>query len=203
MITSDKEARARERERDAQVGLPARRAAAELLSAVLQKKQALDDILGRSLDKGRDVQPDGARPRADPRHRGDEPQAERPARPRARRVSRAWAARAIRHALSDPAVGRGAARLSQDAAACGDRPCRHARPIRSQGEALRQAGQCRAAQGGERGRGHRGEPRCGAGQHAGLAVVALGRLLGRDARTCDRRRASRRAAARSHREERA
>ena len=52
MITSDKEARARERERDAQVGLPARRAAAELLSAVLQKKQALDDILGRSLEKG-------------------------------------------------------------------------------------------------------------------------------------------------------
>ena len=52
MTTSDKEARARERERDAQVGLPARRAAAELLSAVLQKKQALDDILGRSLEKG-------------------------------------------------------------------------------------------------------------------------------------------------------
>ncbi len=52
MITSDKEAHARERERDAQVGLPARRAAAELLSAVLQKKQALDDILGRSLEKG-------------------------------------------------------------------------------------------------------------------------------------------------------
>ena len=45
--------------------------------------------------------------------------------------------------------------------------------------------------------------RCGAGQHAGLAVVALGHLLGRDARTCDRRRASHRAAARSHREERA
>ena len=52
MITSDKEARARARERDAQVGLPARRAAAELLSAVLQNKQPLDDILGRSLDKG-------------------------------------------------------------------------------------------------------------------------------------------------------
>jgi 16S rRNA (cytosine967-C5)-methyltransferase len=52
MITSDKEARARARERDAQVGLPARRAAVELLSAVLQNKQPLDDILGRSLDKG-------------------------------------------------------------------------------------------------------------------------------------------------------
>jgi 16S rRNA (cytosine967-C5)-methyltransferase len=38
--------------RDAQVGLPARRAAAEVLSAVLQKKQPLDDILGRSLDRG-------------------------------------------------------------------------------------------------------------------------------------------------------
>ena len=52
MITSDKEARTRARERDAQVGLPARRAAVELLSAVLQNKQPLDDILGRSLDKG-------------------------------------------------------------------------------------------------------------------------------------------------------
>jgi 16S rRNA (cytosine967-C5)-methyltransferase len=52
MIASGKEARTRERERDAQVGLPARRAAVELLSAVLQKKQALDDILGRSLEKG-------------------------------------------------------------------------------------------------------------------------------------------------------
>jgi 16S rRNA (cytosine967-C5)-methyltransferase len=52
MIASDKEARAQERERDAQVGLPARRAAVELLSAVLQKKQPLDDILGRSLEKG-------------------------------------------------------------------------------------------------------------------------------------------------------
>jgi 16S rRNA (cytosine967-C5)-methyltransferase len=52
MIASDKETRARERERDAQVGLPARRAAAELLSAVLQKRQALDDLLGRSLEKG-------------------------------------------------------------------------------------------------------------------------------------------------------
>jgi 16S rRNA (cytosine967-C5)-methyltransferase len=32
--------------------LPARRAAVEVLAAVLQKKQPLDDILGRSLDKG-------------------------------------------------------------------------------------------------------------------------------------------------------
>src|SRR4029079_14435262 len=52
MITSDKEARTRARERDAQVGLPARRAAVELLSAVLQNKRPLDDSLGRSLDKG-------------------------------------------------------------------------------------------------------------------------------------------------------
>jgi 16S rRNA (cytosine967-C5)-methyltransferase len=52
MTSSSKEARARERARDAQVGLPARRAAVELLSAVLQKRQALDDILGRSLEKG-------------------------------------------------------------------------------------------------------------------------------------------------------
>jgi 16S rRNA (cytosine967-C5)-methyltransferase len=52
MMASEKEARARARARDAQVGLPARRAAVELLAAVLQKKQPLDDILGRSLDKG-------------------------------------------------------------------------------------------------------------------------------------------------------
>jgi 16S rRNA (cytosine967-C5)-methyltransferase len=52
MTTSDKEARARARAREAQVGLPARRAAVEILSAVLQKKQALDDILGRSLETG-------------------------------------------------------------------------------------------------------------------------------------------------------
>jgi 16S rRNA (cytosine967-C5)-methyltransferase len=52
MTTSSKEPRARASARDAQVGLPARRAAAALLAAVLQKKQPLDDILGRSLDKG-------------------------------------------------------------------------------------------------------------------------------------------------------
>jgi 16S rRNA (cytosine967-C5)-methyltransferase len=52
MIISDEEARTRARARDAQVGLPARRAAVELLVAVLQKKQPLDDILGRSLDRG-------------------------------------------------------------------------------------------------------------------------------------------------------
>lgn len=52
MITSDDETRARAHTRDAQVGLPARRAAVELLAAVLQKRQPLDDILGRSLDRG-------------------------------------------------------------------------------------------------------------------------------------------------------
>ena len=52
MITQDKEARDRAHMRDLQVGLPARRAAVELLVAVLQKKQALDDLLGRSLEKG-------------------------------------------------------------------------------------------------------------------------------------------------------
>ena len=52
MIATDKEARDRAHMRDLQVGLPARRAAVELLVAVLQKKQALDDILGRSLEKG-------------------------------------------------------------------------------------------------------------------------------------------------------
>jgi 16S rRNA (cytosine967-C5)-methyltransferase len=52
MTPSPSEARARERARDAQAGLPARRAAVELLAAVLQKKQPLDDILGRSLERG-------------------------------------------------------------------------------------------------------------------------------------------------------
>ena len=52
MTTPDKEARDRAHAREFQVGLPARRAAVELLDAVLQKKQALDDILGRSLEKG-------------------------------------------------------------------------------------------------------------------------------------------------------
>src|SRR5262245_44947958 len=52
MAASDKEMRTRDWQREAQVGLPARRAAVELLSAVLQKKQALDDLLGRSLEKG-------------------------------------------------------------------------------------------------------------------------------------------------------
>jgi 16S rRNA (cytosine967-C5)-methyltransferase len=52
MTRSGSEARVEARARDAQVGLPARRAAAELLAAVLQKKQPLDDILGRSLERG-------------------------------------------------------------------------------------------------------------------------------------------------------
>jgi 16S rRNA (cytosine967-C5)-methyltransferase len=37
---------------DHQVGLPARRAAVVLLDAVFQKKQSLDEVLGRSRDKG-------------------------------------------------------------------------------------------------------------------------------------------------------
>ena len=52
MKLSGKEARDRAHARDMQVGLPARRAAVELLAAVLQKKQALDDVLGRSLERG-------------------------------------------------------------------------------------------------------------------------------------------------------
>src|SRR5262249_49114855 len=47
-----KKARDRAHARDMQVGLPARRAAVELLAAVLEKKQALDDVLGRSLERG-------------------------------------------------------------------------------------------------------------------------------------------------------
>src|SRR5262245_4898079 len=52
MKPSGKEARDRAHARDMQVGLPARRAAVELLAAVLQKRQALDDVLARSLEKG-------------------------------------------------------------------------------------------------------------------------------------------------------
>ena len=52
MTPAAKIARAKAPVRDTQVGLPARRAAAELLSAVLQKKQSLDDVLGRSIDRG-------------------------------------------------------------------------------------------------------------------------------------------------------
>jgi len=52
MTMSGKVARAKARTHDAQVGLPARRAAVEVLAAMLQKKQPLGDILGRSLDQG-------------------------------------------------------------------------------------------------------------------------------------------------------
>ncbi|HEX2379371.1 MAG TPA: RsmB/NOP family class I SAM-dependent RNA methyltransferase [Methyloceanibacter sp.] len=52
MEPSRKETRDRAHARDMQVGLPARRAAVELLAAVLQRKQALDDVLGRSLERG-------------------------------------------------------------------------------------------------------------------------------------------------------
>jgi 16S rRNA (cytosine967-C5)-methyltransferase len=52
MMTSPDKARGRDAAREAQVGLPARRAAAEILAAVLVKGQALDDVLGRSLETG-------------------------------------------------------------------------------------------------------------------------------------------------------
>ena len=52
MKPSRKETRDRAHARDMQVGLPARRAAVELLAAVLQRTQVLDDILGRSLERG-------------------------------------------------------------------------------------------------------------------------------------------------------
>ena len=112
MITSDKEARTRARERDAQVGLPARRAAVELLSAVLQNKQPLDDILGRSLDKGamfnltaRDRALTRAIVATSLRRKGQ-----------LDLVLGAFLERGLPERsgtlLSDPAVGRGAARLS-------------------------------------------------------------------------------------------
>ncbi len=48
----EQERPANEAAREAQVGLPARRAAVELLSAVIDRKQPLDDILGRSMATG-------------------------------------------------------------------------------------------------------------------------------------------------------
>ena len=52
MKPSRKATRDRAHARDMQVGLPARRAAVQLLAAVLQRKQVLDDVLGRSLERG-------------------------------------------------------------------------------------------------------------------------------------------------------
>ena len=54
----------------------------------------------------------------------------------------------------------------------------------------------------KRRRGDRGWPRCGAGQHARLALVALGAPIGARRARSDRRRPPRRAAARPHRQER-
>jgi 16S rRNA (cytosine967-C5)-methyltransferase len=51
-MSFDEETRDSPAAREAQVGLPARRAAVELLSAVIHKKQPLDDILSRSLATG-------------------------------------------------------------------------------------------------------------------------------------------------------
>ena len=51
-MTFDEETRDTPAAREAQAGLPARRAAVELLSAVIDKKQPLDDILSRSLATG-------------------------------------------------------------------------------------------------------------------------------------------------------
>jgi len=52
MTTSNTRTNKLSRTRDHQVGLPARRAAAKLLDAVLQKKQPLDEVLGRAGDGG-------------------------------------------------------------------------------------------------------------------------------------------------------
>ena len=51
-MTFDEEAHDSPAARAAQAGLPARRAAVELLTAVLDKKQPLDDVLGRALAAG-------------------------------------------------------------------------------------------------------------------------------------------------------
>jgi 16S rRNA (cytosine967-C5)-methyltransferase len=52
MTSSAKQPGAKKSARTAQAGLPARRAAVELLVAVLEKKQSLDEVLGRSLASG-------------------------------------------------------------------------------------------------------------------------------------------------------
>jgi 16S rRNA (cytosine967-C5)-methyltransferase len=52
MMISHAKAAGRDAAREAQAGLPARRAAVEVLAAVLTKAQVLDDVLGRSLDAG-------------------------------------------------------------------------------------------------------------------------------------------------------
>ena len=52
MTSSPKETGAKKSARMAQAGLPARRGAVELLVAVLEKKQSLDEVLGRSLASG-------------------------------------------------------------------------------------------------------------------------------------------------------
>src|SRR5262245_66505302 len=51
-MSFDEETRDGAAVREAQVGLPARRAAVELLSAVIDKKQPLDDVLSRWLATG-------------------------------------------------------------------------------------------------------------------------------------------------------
>ena len=201
MITPDKEARDRAHMRDLQVGLPAGARRSELLDAV-SRRQALDDILGRSWKRApcSISLPATARSPAPSWRRASG------ARGRSIRCSARFSSVAsgeVGHALSDPALGSGPLIfLKTPPHAAIDLGC-HARPVRSARQALRQAGQCRAQARRRRRRGDRFQPRCAAGQHAGLAVVALGLLLGRAARPRHRHRPSRRAAARSHGEERA
>src|SRR3990172_8827169 len=52
MKSSPKQTGAKKSTRMAQAGLPARRAAVELLVAILEKKHSLDEVLGRSLASG-------------------------------------------------------------------------------------------------------------------------------------------------------
>ena len=201
-MTFDEETRDSPAAREAQAGLPARRAAVELLSAVIDKKQPLDDILSRSLATGWMF--------------------DLPARDRA--LARAIVATSLRrrgeidHVLGHflerglpdksgklyPILLSGAAQLiflKTPPHAAIDLAVRLAQwdGLRA---ALRQARQRRAAARRQGGRCHRGEPRCAARQHAGLAVAAVGRALRRGAGASDRRRQSDRAAARPHGEER-
>ena len=163
---------------------------------MLQKKQPLDDALGRSLDKGAMF--------------------DLPARDRA--LARAIVAASLRrkgqidHVLGSflerglpeksgtlyPILLSAAAQLiflKTPPHAAIDLAVTLAQydPTR---QALRQARQRRAAPRRERRRGDRGEPRRGAGQHARLAVVALGQPMGRGDARGHRRGPSHRAAAR-------
>ena len=178
MITQDKEARDRAHMRDLQVGLPARRAAVELLVAVLQKKQALDDILGRSLEKGAmfNLPPATARSCAPSWRRASG------AKGRSTMCSTRFLERGMpeKSGTLYPILLSAAAQLiflKTPPHAAIDLAVTLAQydPRAKRYDKLVNAVLRRVA---DRRRGDRRRPRCGAGQHARLAVDALGRPIG-------------------------